>query len=99
MLLLQVDCKCTGPTGPERDKALEVPAHSITGEPGFVWRIWTESPERQRLVASICPAHGPTRKPIPPCTASGSWRSPASANVRYRTAPFIYGRSYICGRM
>ena len=39
MILLQVDFKYTGPTGPERDRALEALAHSITSEPGFVWKI------------------------------------------------------------
>lgn len=41
--LLQVDFPFTGPFGEEMTKALGDLAQSITQEPGFIWKIWTES--------------------------------------------------------
>lgn len=41
--LLQVDFPFTGPFGEEMTKALQGLAESITQEPGFIWKIWTEN--------------------------------------------------------
>lgn len=41
--LVQFDFKFTGPFGKEMTAALEGLARSITQEPGFVWKIWTEN--------------------------------------------------------
>jgi len=41
--LLQVDFPFTGPFGDEMTKALGGLAESITKEPGFIWKIWTEN--------------------------------------------------------
>lgn len=40
--LLQVDFPFSGPFGKEMTAALNDLAHSITEEPGFIWKIWTE---------------------------------------------------------
>lgn len=40
--LLQVDFPFDGPFGKEMAEALYDLAQSITEEPGFVWKIWTE---------------------------------------------------------
>lgn len=41
--LLQIDFPFTGPFGEEMANALHELAVSITEEPGFIWKIWTES--------------------------------------------------------
>ncbi|GGE71330.1 monooxygenase [Streptosporangium jomthongense] len=41
--LLQVDFPFTGPFGSEMAGALKDLAVSITEEPGFIWKIWTEN--------------------------------------------------------
>ncbi|MCK0164785.1 monooxygenase [Marinobacter sp. S6332] len=41
--LLQVDFPFTGPFGAEMAEALKDLAVSITEEPGFIWKIWTEN--------------------------------------------------------
>ena len=40
--LLQIDFPFNGPFGKEMTKALNNLALSITEEPGFIWKIWTE---------------------------------------------------------
>ena len=44
--LLQVDFPFPGPWGSEMTAALRGLAESIASEPGLLWKIWTESPER-----------------------------------------------------
>lgn len=46
-VLLQVDFKTDGPFGREMSEAYTDLAQSITGEPGFLWKIWTESEENR----------------------------------------------------
>ena len=41
--LLQIDFPFSGPFGDEMADALKELAHSITEEPGFIWKIWTEN--------------------------------------------------------
>ena len=41
--LLQVDFSFPGPFGDEMAAQLKELAESITQEPGFVWKIWTEN--------------------------------------------------------
>ncbi|WP_178974872.1 monooxygenase [Marinobacter piscensis] len=41
--LLQIDFPFTGPFGSEMAEALKGLAVSITEEPGFIWKIWTEN--------------------------------------------------------
>ena len=41
--LLQMDFPFTGPFGDEMAEALRELAISITEEPGFIWKIWTEN--------------------------------------------------------
>ena len=41
--ILQVDFAFNGPFGDEMTTALNDLAHSITKEPGFIWKIWTEN--------------------------------------------------------
>lgn len=43
--VLQVDFKMNGPFGDEMAEAFKNLAKSINEETGFVWKIWTESPE------------------------------------------------------
>lgn len=45
--LLQVDFPFDGPFGQEMTAALEELATSITTEPGFLWKIWTENESRK----------------------------------------------------
>lgn len=40
--LLQVDFPFNGPFGEKMSEALNELALSITEEPGFIWKIWTE---------------------------------------------------------
>ena len=41
--LLQIDFPFEGPFGAEMSAALADLAHSIAGEPGLLWKIWTEN--------------------------------------------------------
>lgn len=41
--LLQIDFPFSGPFGDQMAEALKDLAVSITGEPGFIWKIWTEN--------------------------------------------------------
>lgn len=41
--ILQVDFPYSGPWGEEMTEAMEGLAHSIAGEPGLIWKIWTAS--------------------------------------------------------
>lgn len=43
--VLQVDFKMSGPFGDEMAEAFSDLAKSINEEEGFMWKIWTESPE------------------------------------------------------
>ena len=43
--VLQVDFKMNGPFGDEMAEAFSDLAKSINEEDGFMWKIWTESPE------------------------------------------------------
>ncbi|MCI2256156.1 monooxygenase [Domibacillus sp. PGB-M46] len=43
--VLQVDFKMNGPFGDEMAEAFSDLAKSINKEDGFMWKIWTESPE------------------------------------------------------
>ena len=43
--ILQVDFKMDGPFGDEMAEAFSELATSINEEEGFIWKIWTESPE------------------------------------------------------
>ena len=45
--ILQVDFPFNGPFGKEMAKALSELARSITAEPGFIWKIWTENKSRK----------------------------------------------------
>ncbi|GBG01668.1 monooxygenase [Azospira sp. I13] len=42
--LLQVDFPYPGPWGDEMTAALRGLAESIAGEPGLIWKLWTENP-------------------------------------------------------
>ncbi|HSP21505.1 MAG TPA: monooxygenase [Planococcus sp. (in: firmicutes)] len=43
--IAQVDFKMTGPFGDEMANGFSDLAKSINNEEGFIWKIWTESPE------------------------------------------------------
>ena len=43
--LLQIDFPYSGPFGEEMTTAMRELAESITHEPGFIWKIWTENAE------------------------------------------------------
>ncbi|MFZ0446248.1 MAG: monooxygenase [Bacillus sp. (in: firmicutes)] len=43
--VLQVDFKMNGPWGDEMAEGFSDLAKSINEEEGFIWKIWTESPE------------------------------------------------------
>ncbi|MDD3354714.1 monooxygenase [Zoogloea sp.] len=43
-VLLQVDFPFAGPWGDGMTEALRGLAESIAGEPGLIWKIWTENP-------------------------------------------------------
>ena len=46
--LLQIDFPFSGPFGHQMAEALRELAVSITEEPGFIWKIWTENdPEKE----------------------------------------------------
>lgn len=51
-ILLQVDFPFSGPFGTEMTKVLADLAESITKEPGFIWKIWTEN-EAEKEVGGI----------------------------------------------
>ena len=44
--VLQVDFKMNGPFGDEMADAFSDLAKSINEEEGFIWKIWTENPEK-----------------------------------------------------
>ncbi|QEK65296.1 monooxygenase [Bacillus safensis] len=44
--LLQMDFKMKGPFGDEMAKEFSDLAKSINEEDGFIWKIWTENPEK-----------------------------------------------------
>lgn len=46
--LLQVDFEFHGPFGAEMAEALTALANSINREPGFIWKLWTESKKNQQ---------------------------------------------------
>lgn len=41
-VIVQFDFPFPGPFGPDMENALQDLARSITQEPGFLWKIWTE---------------------------------------------------------
>lgn len=43
--VLQVDFEMNGPFGDEMAEAFSDIARSINEEKGFIWKVWTESPE------------------------------------------------------
>jgi hypothetical protein len=45
MKLVQFDFAYNGPFGKEMTEAMDGLANSITQEPGFIWKIWTENEE------------------------------------------------------
>jgi hypothetical protein len=47
-ILLSFDFPARPPGGPEQAAALRALAESIAGEPGLLWKIWTESAAEQR---------------------------------------------------
>ena len=51
-VLLQFDFPFPGPFGAEMSAALGELAHSIAGEPGLLWKIWTEN-AAERLAGGI----------------------------------------------
>jgi hypothetical protein len=44
--LVQVDFPYDGPFGDEMSSAMRELARDIAGEPGLIWKIWTESKEQ-----------------------------------------------------
>ncbi|MCL7462667.1 monooxygenase [Pseudomonas sp. NW5] len=46
-VLLQIDFPFQGPWGAQMSEALQGLATSIAEELGLLWKIWTESPERE----------------------------------------------------
>lgn len=44
--LLYVDFPYNGPWGDEMTPAMQELAQSINQEPGLIWKIWTENPEK-----------------------------------------------------
>lgn len=47
-VLVQFDFPFPGPFGPDMENALQELARSITVEPGFLWKIWTEDAAAQQ---------------------------------------------------
>jgi hypothetical protein len=41
--LLQIDFPYRGPFGNQMSEAMAGLAHSISEEPGFIWKVWTEN--------------------------------------------------------
>lgn len=46
-IIVQFDFKYQGPWGKEKARNLQAHAESITREPGFIWKIWTENPKTE----------------------------------------------------
>ena len=46
-IVLQFDFRYKGPWGKEKANNLKNHAESITREPGFIWKIWTENPKTE----------------------------------------------------
>jgi hypothetical protein len=46
-IVLQFDFKHQGPWGKVKADNLKTHAESITREPGFLWKIWTENPKTE----------------------------------------------------
>lgn len=46
--VLQIDFPYSGPFGKELAEMSRELAHSITEEPGFIWKIWTENTENNQ---------------------------------------------------
>jgi len=44
-VILQIDFPFQGPFGADLAGAMSELAESISREPGFIWKIWTENPE------------------------------------------------------
>jgi len=44
--ILQVDFPYSGPFGEEMSNAMEALAQDIANEPGLIWKIWTESKDK-----------------------------------------------------
>jgi len=44
-VVLQIDFPFQGPFGADLAEAMSELAESISREPGFIWKIWTENPE------------------------------------------------------
>ncbi len=47
-VILQIDFPFQGPFGDDLAGAMTELAESIAGEPGFIWKIWTENPETRQ---------------------------------------------------
>ena len=47
-VILQIDFAFQGPFGGDLAGAMVELAESISREPGFIWKIWTEDPENER---------------------------------------------------
>lgn len=52
MKLLQIDFDFSGPFGEEMAEKLASLAEAINNEPGFIWKIWTES-QKDQLAGGI----------------------------------------------
>ncbi|CAM6724260.1 hypothetical protein AZ037_000960 [Klebsiella michiganensis] len=51
--LLQLHFAFNGPFGSEMSRQLVELAESINQEPGFIWKVWTESEKNQEAAGSI----------------------------------------------
>ncbi len=51
--LLQLHFAFNGPFGSEMSRQLVELAESINQEPGFIWKVWTESERTMRRAGSI----------------------------------------------
>ena len=51
--LLQLHFAFNGPFGSEMSRQLVELAESINQEPGFIWKVWTESEKIRRRAGSI----------------------------------------------
>lgn len=51
--LLQLHFAFTGPFGAEMAEQLRGLAESINQEPGFIWKVWTESEQNKEAEGSI----------------------------------------------
>lgn len=52
--LLQIHFNFSGPFGEEMTQQLVGLAESINEEPGFIWKIWTESEKNRKLAVFTC---------------------------------------------